>query len=139
MTRVDFYVLEKANNAEHDRMICRVVEKAWQRGHQVYVACADNDAASAFDELLWRFQDTSFVPHALNDADAPVVIGTLESESSSLDVLVNLQSDVPGKVSSYERVIESAGYDEVTRAAARERYRYYQDRGFPLNTHKIAG
>ena len=31
-----------------------------------------------------------------------------------------------------------AGYDDLTRGAARSRYRFYQDRGFPLNTHKVS-
>ena len=34
MTRIDFYVVEGAA-AAHDRVICRVVEKAWQQGHEV--------------------------------------------------------------------------------------------------------
>ena len=54
------------------------------------------------------------------------------------DVLVNLAVEVPGAASRYERVIESAGFDDTTRAVARERYRYYQERGFPLNTHKVS-
>jgi DNA polymerase-3 subunit chi len=140
MTRVDFYVLEIAGASNHDRMICRVVEKAWQRGHSVFVQCADDISADAFDDLLWSFQDTSFVPHAREGIGdpAPVVIGTAAERAPSLDVLVNLASIVPECMSSFERVIESAGYDDTSRAAARERYRYYQDRGFPLKTHKIA-
>ncbi len=137
MTRVDFYVLDNAGAESHGRMICRVVEKAWQRGHQVYVQCADSDAAHAFDDLLWRFQDTSFVPHAIEGEAAPVVIGQAAENATTLDVLVNLSAAVPAAASRFERVIESAGYDEDSRALARERYRYYQERGFPLHTHKI--
>ncbi|MEQ8659221.1 MAG: DNA polymerase III subunit chi [Gammaproteobacteria bacterium] len=44
---------------------------------------------------------------------------------------------MPAAASRFERVIESAGHDEPSRQAARARYRYYQDRGFPLHTHKI--
>jgi DNA polymerase-3 subunit chi len=140
MTRVDFYVLENPTADTHDRMICRVVEKAWQQGHGVYVQCPDAAAARAFDELLWRFQDTSFVPHALEgeaDADTPIVIGIAAGGAVAPDVLVNLDRAVPEAASSYARVIESAGFDDDSRAAARVRYRHYQERGFPLNTHKV--
>ncbi|MEQ8231783.1 MAG: DNA polymerase III subunit chi [Gammaproteobacteria bacterium] len=139
MTRVDFYVVD-GGSAVHDRTLCRVVEKAWQRGHAIYVNCADRDAARHFDDLLWQFQDTSFVPHALaQDAtdDTPVIIGTAVDDAPVHDVLLNLVADVPAAVSRFERVIESAGHDDASRSAARARYRYYQDRGFPLHTHKI--
>ncbi len=139
MTRVDFYVLERGAAPEHGHMMCRVVEKAWRSGHQVYVQCADADAARAFDDLLWRFKDTSFVPHALDEDGTPVTIGTTAGAVSEPDVLVNLGDAVPAEASRFQRVIESAGFDEATRGAARERYRHYQERGFPLHTHKVGG
>lgn len=140
MTRVDFYVLDDANADAHDRMMCRVVEKAWQQGHRIYVHCADDTAARAFDDLLWRFQDVSFVPHALAQAggvSAPVVIGAAAPSAAAAEVLVNLAPDLPPAFDQYARVVESAGYDDATRNAARGRYRHYQERGFPLNTHKL--
>lgn len=140
MTQVDFYVLEKPGLEPHDRMICRIVEKAWQQGHGVYVRCRDAEAARAFDEFLWQFRDVSFVPHALEGQDevVTVAIGTGEGPARDHDVLVNLGGDVPASASSFERVVESAGHDDSSRADARERYRYYQERGFPLRTHKVS-
>ena len=38
---------------------------------------------------------------------------------------------VPDLASRYGRVIESAGYDDGTRGAARVRYRYYRTVVFP--------
>ncbi|MCB1745943.1 MAG: DNA polymerase III subunit chi [Gammaproteobacteria bacterium] len=139
MTRVDFYVIDGGAN-RHDHTLCRVVAKAWQQGHAVYVQCADRDGARAFDDLLWTFEDTSFVPHALEGDDAapaPIVIGTSADALAAPDVLLNLAAEVPANVSRFARVIESAGHDETSRQAARQRYRYYQDRGFPLHTHKL--
>jgi DNA polymerase III subunit chi len=138
MTRVDFYVLANSSERDHERMICRVVEKAFRHGHEIYVLCCDAAEVKRFDETLWRFQDTSFVPHVCDSGDAPVVIGTTASDIANPDVLVNLANEVPDTVSSFQRVIESAGFDDPTRGAARTRYRYYQDRGFPLHTHKIS-
>ena len=140
MTRVDFYVLEAPSATGHDRMICRIVEKAWQQGHSVYIQCEDEAGARAFDDLLWKFQDVSFVPHALASeasTETRVLIGCAAVENLQPDVLVNLAQAVPELASRYARVIESAGFDDTTRGAARTRYRYYQDRGFPLNTHKV--
>ncbi len=138
MTRVDFYIVDGA--ARHDVALCRIVEKACTRGHAVFVACKDADAVSAFNDLLWRFSDTSFVPHRIaseEDDGSAVVIGTRTDQLLEPDVLVNLAPDVPGNVSSFKRVVESAGFDDATREAARKRYRFYQERGFPLQAHKI--
>ena len=44
---------------------------------------------------------------------------------------------MPELASRYARIIESAGFDDITRSAARSRYRFYQDCGFALNTHKV--
>jgi DNA polymerase-3 subunit chi len=141
VTRVDFYVLEAPNHDRHQRMICRVVEKAWQQGRTLYLACDDESTVRAYDAMLWQFQDTSFVPHATCfDADArvPIVIGCAPRPPGEADVLVNLGSAVPDVVSRYLHVIESAGHDDDTRARARQRDRYYQERGFPLATHKVS-
>ena len=141
MTRIDFYVLDNPTPDLHDRMLCRVVEKAWQQGHSIYVQCEDAGQARAFDTLLWRFQDTSFVPHALADtesSDAPVLIGMRPESVRVPDVLVNLSQHVPATASQFTRVVETAGFDDASRSAARTRYRHYQERGFPLNTHKLS-
>lgn len=139
MTRVDFYVVDGAASV-HDLTLCRVIEKAWQHGHGIYVHCTDADQVRAFDTLLWLFQDTSFVPHGIEGeapATTPVILGTAAETTTAHDVLVNLGVGVPATASRFARVIESAGCDESSRQAARERYRYYHERGFPLHTHKV--
>lgn len=139
MTRVDFYVVENAAREQHDRTLCRVIEKAFSRGHQIYVALDSEPAMQAFDDLLWRYQDTSFVPHGSVRDNTPVVLGMDAAQCKVADVLVNFCADVPVAASRFERVVETAGFDDDTRRAARARYRHYQERGFPLNTHKVKG
>ncbi len=142
MTQVDFYVIDSPSADSHDRMICRIVEKAWQQGHTVYVHCGDQNAVGSIDDLLWQFKDVSFVPHTIEGDDsnpAPVALGTAAATAGHSDVLVNLSLEVPDGASSYGRLIETAGYDDATRTAARKRYRHYQDQGFPLKTHNVSG
>ena len=52
-----------------------------------------------------------------------------------MDTLVNLHPEVPGFFSQFERVIETTGHDDHTRQLARERYRFYKDRGYLLAMH----
>ncbi len=139
MTSIDFHVLPAQARRQHDVCVCELVERAWQAGRQIYVHCLDEDMATSFDELLWTFHDTSFVPHALaGSTDAPhakVLLGCAEMAPESMDTLVNLHAEVPGFFSQFERVIETTGHDDHTRQLARERYRFYKDRGYLLATH----
>ena len=140
MTRVDFYVLKKESPSKHDMMICRIVEKIWGAKRLLFIKCEDIKRAKYLNELLWGFSDISFIPHELatDDATAPILIGSTIGEYPHRDVLMNMGDDVSEMSSSFDRVIESAGYDNVSREQARTRYRYYQDRGFPLKTHKVS-
>jgi DNA polymerase-3 subunit chi len=53
------------------------------------------------------------------------------------DVLVNLDQTVPAFFGQFERVAEIVSGDDNVRNQARERYKYYRDRGYSLNSHNI--
>lgn len=141
VTRVDFYVIEKPTERQHDQLICRLAERAWRAGHRVHIRCENEDRASSIDDLLWRYSDTAFLPHAQQNSAAadsvPVIVGHGNQTPGTADVLINLGPDVPDYFSRFERVMETTGVENQARAAARERYRYYQERGYSLDTHKI--
>jgi DNA polymerase-3 subunit chi len=122
-------------------VVCRLAEKAWREGHAVFVRCNAEAQADSLDALLWTYRDASFVPHARCDTgdadDAPVIIGTASQMPGTTGVLINLGEDVPTYFSRFERVMETTGINDSERSAARERYRFYQERGYALNTHKI--
>jgi len=140
MTRVDFYLLGKEED-RRDRFACRLAEKAYRMGHRVYLLAPDASSAGALDELLWTFSQGSFVPHGqLGDANAdehPVLIGHAEPPSGFQDVLVSLANEVPDWVGRFERVAEIVGATEQDKHQARERFRHYRERGYPLETHPL--
>jgi len=141
MTRVDFYVMDNPNARQHDMLVCRLAEKAWRAGHAVYLRCQGPENLAEIDDLLWTFKDTAFVPHAPAADPAvdtvPVTLGHGDETPPSNDVLINLGDSVPTFFSRFERVMETTGADERSRIAARDRYRYYQERGYTLNTHRL--
>ena len=142
MTQVDFYILEPPSLENHERMICNIVEKAWKQGHCIYIRCADSQTAHNMDDRLWQFKDVSFVPHSIeanDDQNPPVTLGTAATPSNKTDIYVNLSDELPESAQNYSRVIETAGYDDPSRVAARLRFRLYKEKGFLLNTHNIAG
>ena len=139
MTRIDFYVQNQASQTAYERLICKITEKAWQNQHEIFLLCSNTEQLDRFDELLWTFSATSFIPHSPTyDGDGKVVL--LSSERKTLrnyEVLINLTTDVPEHAGKFIRVIESTGYNEAMREDARKKYKYYKDRGYPIFTHEI--
>ena len=142
MTRVDFYVLERGGQEARRRLVCRLVEKAYQQGHRIYIHTGDAAEAARLDELLWTFNDGGFLPHALlhgtADPHTPIHIGHQEPPAELDDVLVNLDAQVPLFFSRFQRVAEVLDDEPQCRAQGRERFRFYRDRGYPLDSHSIA-
>ncbi len=142
MTRVDFYILQQDNPNDGQQLACRVAEKAYSQGNRVYVHTADAQQAEHIDQLLWTFRAGSFVPHARIDdnspeAEVPVLIGHGTEPRDHDDVLINLSPEVPLFFSRFHRVAEIISNDEEAKKLGRERFRFYRERGYPLNTHEL--
>ena len=54
-----------------------------------------------------------------------------------MDLLINLGDEQPIFFSQFERVAEFINDDKELKLLGRERYRFYQQRGYELSTHKI--
>ena len=141
MTQVDFYVLSEVAQGDRYTLACRLAEKAWQQGRRIYVYTGSDAESREMDKLLWTFRQGSFLPHGLvHDADpalTPILIGNSENSGDEHDVLINLAAEVPTFFSRFERVIEPLDCNSNVRSAGRSRYRFYRDRGYPLNSHDI--
>ena len=139
MTQVDFYILEEKAPRSRALFACRLAEKAFGLGHRVYLHTGSEGAARELDDLLWTFRDGSFLPHVLagDGEDAPVHIGHGTEPGEGFHLLINLGPEVPSFFSRFERVAEVVDGDETQKARGRERFRFYKDRGYPLETHKL--
>lgn len=57
--------------------------------------------------------------------------------SGEFHLLINLAPEVPGFFSRFPRVAEVVDADPQVRAQGRERFRFYKDRGYALETHNL--
>ncbi|MES9956613.1 MAG: DNA polymerase III subunit chi [Sedimenticola sp.] len=141
MTQVDFYILDDQAGGDRYGLACRLAEKAWQQGRRVYLHTNSPAESRHLDKMLWNFREGSFLPHALaEEADRslnPVLIGSSSDSGEEHDVLINLASEVPLFFAKFERVAELIDHDPQIKKEGRERFRYYRDRGYNLNTHNI--
>lgn len=143
MTRIDFYIIEKGSEEATESFICRLTEKAWSQENAVYIHAINEAHAIKYDELLWTFNEISFIPHQLpgsQNNEKEVLIGhDLAADiSSHHDVLINLNHEAPSFFSQFERVAEIITSDENSKIKGRERYQFYRDRGYALETHKMS-
>ncbi len=138
---ITFYVL--ADQAPEKRLstACRIIEKAFQQKHSIYVHAANQAEAEQLDELLWTFKAESFIPHHLvGDGPTPpppVRIGWQEIPPEASDLLINLHAAAPEQPKRFRRIVEIVGGDEAMREAARQHWRQYKQQGYPVSSHNI--
>jgi len=138
MTQIDFYthVDDKLKTA------CTLAGKAFARGLKVTVFCPDPELAQRFDRLLWTAPATGFVPHCTPDdplaRETPVIVDCRGDALLHDEVLVNLRPEWPPFFGRFQRLLEIVSRDEQDRAEARERFRFYRDRGYEIRTHDLS-
>lgn len=142
MTKVSFYILGTTDPLDRQQFACRLAEKAYQQGHQVFIHTEDQNQSEAMNKALWAFRPDSFVPHQILAADseieAPVLISHQNTAPPKLmDVLINLNPVQPLFFSQFERLAEIIDGDEEIKKQGRVRYQFYKDRGYHLDTHQI--
>ncbi len=138
--RIDFYILSDESPNARERLSCRLAEKAWKLGHTVYLHAGSEAEAAGIDELLWTFRDGSFVPHGRageTGEPPPVLIGAGDRPPADADVLINLSAGVPDFYARFPRIAEIVAPSAPDRAAGRERFRFYRERGHEPQSHKL--
>ena len=97
------------------------------------------------DDLLWTFKQGSFLPHervensqpSEQPVNTPILIGHKLDADIQRDILINLQPQLPDNPARYQRIAELVYNNENDKKAARERFRYYRDQGYEVNSHEI--
>lgn len=139
MTRIDFHL----NVDQHLHYVCRLVRKAYGSGLKMVCYSSDLALLQELDDLLWTFSEEDFLPHAMTGfeglKDTPIVLTDKADDVSHYDLLINLDVNWPPFFARFERLVEIVGTDETLKAQARTRYKFYKDRGYPLQTFDRAG
>ncbi len=141
--KVDFYVLSGRSPQQRISFVCRLAAKAYLQDLSI-VIWNDNAAdAKLCDDLLWTFDDRSFVPHRLTHGGEPIDPQTpvhlmLELESvERADLLINLADRFPAALGRFSRVAEIVDADPERRRLGRERFKTYRDHKLALETHQL--
>lgn len=138
MTQVDFYV---GTPSPYD-VVFQLCQKALQRQWKIRILTSSAEESRQLDEHLWQRPQLGFVPHCrLGDplqAETPVWIGESLMHQGTADMLINLHPEVPPFFAQFLRLAEIVSLDDATKTAGRERYKFYQQRGYPLQVHTLS-
>ncbi|MFJ1301305.1 DNA polymerase III subunit chi [Pseudomonadota bacterium AL_CKDN230030165-1A_HGKHYDSX7] len=143
MTRVDFAF----GAPDRLRAACQTARKRYLAGQRLVVYCSDGTRLSAFDRMLWAFDDTAFVPHVLAKdplADRTPIVLTAADPQDAPGMqdpgawLLNLDDACPPRYDGFERVLEIVSDEPADRQAARLRWRDYQAAGHSLHSHDLS-
>jgi DNA polymerase III subunit chi len=143
MPRVDFYVLSEEAPDARLRCACRLIEKATDLDHRVYVLTNSLELGRRLDDLLWTYSDRTFLPHDVWTGDAQpdslskILIGEQPAPQTHRQILVNLADQAPADLNSYTRIIEIVDSDPERKRLSRERYKLYREKGCALETHNL--
>jgi DNA polymerase-3 subunit chi len=141
--RVDFYILKSAAAKQRWTFACRLTEKAYLRDMRVVIVNDTLADAKALDDLLWTFNERSFIPHKIcldDESLDPATRVHLTVESATVadgDLLVNLTARLPAHFERYARIAEIIDADEERRRLGRERFKSYRDLKVALETHQL--
>jgi len=141
MTRIDFYIIKESTP---DVFTCRLSEKIYKSGLKLFINTSDQQMSEKLDQLLWTFHDQSFIPHTIlsqtpseDSADEQVQLSHEFEPKHNCQVLINLSHEVPNYFSRCERVAEVITATAEAKQSGRERYKFYRDRGYQINSHEI--
>lgn len=145
MTQIDFYF----NASDKLRLAVNLSSKALSlhlsgtTPSRVFLLAPDDEVCRQVETSLWTLQQTSFLPHCRSsDVRAPETPLIVDHASDHLvhdEILLNLCSHTPTFFSRFHRLIEIVGQAEEDKLQARERFRFYRDRGYDIRRHDVAG
>ncbi|MDZ4251982.1 MAG: DNA polymerase III subunit chi [Sulfuritalea sp.] len=139
MTKITFL------HGARDRLqaIAAWLELASGEGRRVLVYVPAGDRRDHLDRLLWLQPATGFIPHcrAENDLAAvtPIVFTSGLDHPLHDECLLNLSDEVPSGFSRFKELIEIVSIEAADRLPGRERFRFYRERGYPLENRDISG
>lgn len=138
MTRISFL------HGAPDRIQSAVqwLQQALAQRLAVLVYVPDAEPAVRLDRMLWTQPALSFVPHCRGDsplaAETPILLTDRLDDPAQESCLLNLSDTLPPSFSRFEHLVEIVSTDDRDRLPARERFKFYRERGYAIENQDIS-
>ncbi|HTY04125.1 MAG TPA: DNA polymerase III subunit chi [Rhodocyclaceae bacterium] len=118
------------------------LRQAWAMRRPVLVYVPAREAADQLDRLLWTQPATGFVPHCSAEsslaAETPIVLADRLDALPHDGCLLNLADELPPGFSRFEELVEIVSTHDRDRLPARDRFKFYRERGYAIEARSIA-
>jgi DNA polymerase-3 subunit chi len=119
------------------------LQQAWAERPPVLVYVPDAAQAAQLDRLLWTQPALSFLPHCRIDSplagETPILLTDTLDGALQENCLLNLGNTLPATFSRFEHLVEIVSTDDTDRLPARERFKFYRERGYAVDSRDISG
>ena len=110
--------------------------------HQFVVFAPDAKVADHLDRQLWLQPAGGFIPHCRADsplaAETAIIISNSLAALNAHQQLLNLDDSVPPEFSRFDEVVEIVTQAGPDKLPARDRYKFYRERGYELHNQDIS-
>ena len=131
MTNVQFIFNVKDKSA----LLHRLLLQNLQKKKTSLVFCGDQSEIIALSENLWTKSEISFLPHTVNKLyENEMIILSNDRIDLMDDTLINFSSSMINGFNRYLKLIELVTEDEKTKENARDRFKFYKDCGYKINS-----
>ena len=129
MTYIDFYFnVENKFNKIHE-----IIEREIVRKRKIFIHVDDLSGAKALSDFLYTASLASFLPHSIGHYEEMAAIHIdWDHKFVSDDFMINLKSEILPSFSRYLRLIEIVSLNEEDKKTARDRLKFYRDRGYEI-------
>jgi DNA polymerase-3 subunit chi len=118
------------------------LRQAWLQRRPVMVYVPERQAAEQLDRLLWSQPATGFLPHCGAEsslaAETPIILAGNLDHPPHDGCLLNLADELPPGFSRFEELVEIVSTADAVRLPARERFKFYRERGYAIEARSIA-
>jgi len=112
------------------------------KGRRVLVVAPEANDLNQIDRMLWAHPATGFTPHCSADsplaAETAILLSASTEDCAHDECLLNLSNEVPAGFGRFAQLVEIVSIANDDRAKGRERYKFYRDRGYPLEAHDLS-
>lgn len=136
MAKVSFYLFEKSPERQVESA-CRLCRKILTQTQQkIWLYCPDQAMQQQLDEQLWTFDASSFMPHGIDQLNAPICISAhLPTDTNC--VLFNFNNQALEQYTNFSQIIEIIENTPDAKQLGREKFKKYRQLGIEPHTFKL--
>ena len=127
-----FYILNAKDDINY--AICKIIKKYFEQEKRVIVSSKDQNVINNINNLLWTFEQLSFIPHCIEkdyDSLTPVLLMDANFKNDSIskkdyNIFINLDDEEKTDYHDHDVIVEVVSDNERKKKLAREKYLYYK-------------